>query len=268
MVTFGKIIFHVRKCAAAFQTGLLIAMLLLCASTCAFADDFWKQKPASQWSSAEALRLVRHSPWAKVEAVVFRQNGDQASYSVVTGTARCDTDAALNGTCLQKDRVEPPIDSSQQADAAPRLSPSTSFLVRWESARPVIQAFARLQDLGERQSASFQAPVARRPADRYVITVKLENPGMKGFDPFATASADKSPIAKPKLLAALKTRLGVVSPMEVEFSGIGATSAVHFFFPRTIGGVALLGAGPNSAEFTLVGSGFSVHSKFKLDQEQ
>src|SRR5262249_47808515 len=66
-----------RNSAAAFQAKLLLATLLLCAPRCAFADDFWKHKPAGQWTSAEALRLVRHSPWAKVEAVVFRYGGDQ-----------------------------------------------------------------------------------------------------------------------------------------------------------------------------------------------
>jgi hypothetical protein len=227
------------------------------------ADDFWKQKPPAQWSHAEALKLVRHSPWAKVEVVVFLRQENQASYSIPTGTKHCDPDAIdANGNCLQKGRIEAPVDSSRQPDAAPRLSPSTAFLVRWESAVPVNQAFARLEELGERALAAFQAQAPRLPADRYVITVKLEQPGFVGFDPFAV-----TPAGSPYLRATLKTRRGTVAPLEIEFTGTGASSSVHFFFPRTLDGAPLLGPERDSPEFTLRGAGFAVHSKFTLDPE-
>jgi hypothetical protein len=227
------------------------------------ADDFWKQKPPAQWSHAEALKLVRHSPWAKVEVVVFLRRENQPSYSIPTGTNHCDSDAVdANGNCLQKGRVEAPVDSSRQPDAAPSLSPSTAFLVRWESAAPVNQAFARLEELGERALASFQAPAPRLRTDRYVITVKLEQPGFVGFEPFAV-----TPAGSPDLRATLKTRRGIVAPLEIEFTGTGTSSSVHFSFPRTLDGAPLLGPERDSAEFTLRGAGFAVHSKFTLDPE-
>jgi hypothetical protein len=133
-------------------------------------------------------------------------------------------------------------------------------LVRWESAAPVTQAFARLQELGERAAAEFQAPAPRLPIDRYVITVKLEQPGHTGFEPFLI-----TPPGKPLLQATLKTRSGTVAPLEVEFTGTGTSSSVHFFFPRTLDGAPLLGPGRNSADFNLQGDGFAMHSKFTLD---
>jgi hypothetical protein len=69
------------------------------------------------------------------------------------------------------------------------------------------------------------------------------------------------------LRATLKTRRGTVAPLEVEFTGTGANSSVHFFFPRTLDGAPLLGPERDSAEFTLRGAGFAVHSKFTLDPE-
>jgi hypothetical protein len=248
---------------AAFRTILPIVTLFLGLSPFARADDFWKQKPPAQWSHREALKLVRHSPWAKVEVVVFLRRENQASYSIPTGTQHCDPDAIdPNGNCLQKGRIEAPVDSSRQPDAAPRLSPSTAFLVRWESAVPVNQAFARLKELGERALAAFQAQAPRLPADRYVITVKLEQPGFVGFEPFAV-----TPAGSPDLRATLKTRRGTVAPLEIEFSGTGTSSAVHFSFPRTLDGDTLLGPGLDAAEFTLRGAGFAVHCKFTLDPE-
>jgi hypothetical protein len=257
---------HGRRAAllpAALETILLTVTLFFGRSPFAYADDFWKHKPPAQWSHAEALRLVRHSPWAKVEVVVFLRGENPASYSIPTGTKHCDPDAIdANGNCLQKLRIEPPVDASQQPDGAPRPSPSTAFLVRWESAGPVNQAFARLEELGERALATFQAPAPRLPADRYVITVKLEQPGFVGFEPFAV-----TPAGSPDLRATLKTRRGTVVPLEIEFTGAGASSSVHFFFPKTLDGAPLLGPGLDAAEFVLQGVGFAVHSKFRLDPE-
>jgi hypothetical protein len=249
--------------SAVFRTIFPILTLFFGLSPFARGDDFWKQKPAAQWSHAEALKLVRHSPWAKVEVVVFLRREDQASYSIPTGTMHCDPDAIdQNGNCLQKGRIEMPVDSSRQPDAAPRLSPSTAFLVRWESAVPVNQAFARLEELGEHALSTFQARAPRLPEDRYVITVKLEQPGFAGFEPFAV-----TPAGSPDLRATLKTRRGTVAPLEIEFAGTGTSSSVHFFFPRTLDGAPLLGPGLDAAEFTMRGASFAVHSKFTLDHE-
>jgi len=257
---------HARRAAllpAAFRTILPMATLFFGPSPFARADDFSKHKPPAQWSHAEALKLVRHSRWAKVEVVVFLRRENQASYSIPTGTKHCDPDAIdPNGNCLQKGRIEAPVDSSRQPDGAPRLSPSTAFLVRWESAVPVNQAFARLEELGERALAAFQAQAPRLPSDRYVITVKLEQPGFVGFEPFAV-----TPAGSPYLRATLNTRRGTVAPLEIEFTGTGTSSSVHFFFPRTLDGAPLLGPGLDVAEFTLRGAGFAVHSKFTLDPE-
>jgi hypothetical protein len=254
---------HRTLLPATFRTILPIVALFFGVSPFARADDFWKQKPPAQWSHAEALKLVRHSPWAKVEVVVFLRRENQPSYSIPTGTNHCDSDAVdANGNCLQKGRVEAPVDSSRQPDAAPSLSPSTAFLVRWESAAPVNQAFARLEELGEHALASFQAPAPRLRTDRYVITVKLEQPGFVGFEPFAV-----TPAGSPDLRATLKTRRGIVAPLEIEFTGTGTSSSVHFSFPRTLDGAPLLGPERDSAEFTLRGAGFAVHSKFTLDPE-
>jgi len=247
----------------AFRTILPIVTLFFGLSSFVRADDFWRRKPPAQWSHAEALKLVRHSPWAKVEVVVFLRRENQASYSILTGTKHCDPDAIdPNGNCSQKGRIEAPVDSSRQPDAAPRLSPSTAFLVRWESAAPVNQAFARLQELGEHTLAAFEAQAPRLPADRYVITVKLEQPGFVGFEPFAV-----TPAGSPDLRATLKTRRGTVGPLEIEFTGTGTSSSVHFFFPKTLDGAPLLGPGLGAAEFTMRGASFAVHSKFALDPE-
>lgn len=254
---------HRAPLPAALRTILPLLILIFGLSAFLRADEFWKQKPAAQWSHEEALKMVRHSPWAKVEAVVFRRTEIDASYSIAKGRKHCDPDAIdQTGKCMQKGKVEPPVDSSRQPDGSPRLSPSTAFLVRWESAAPVNQAFGRLEELGEHTLAAFLAQAPRIPADRYVITVKLDQPGFAGFEPFAA-----TPARTPNLRATLKTRRGIVAPLEIEFTGTGTSAAVHFYFPRTLDGTPLLEPGTDAAEFTLHGAGFAASSKFKLDPE-
>lgn len=249
--------------APLIRTILSIVSLLLALPAISRADDFWKHKPSTQWTTDEALKLVRHSPWARLEVVPLLRRESDPAFSIPTGTKHCDTDAIdKNGNCTQQGRIEMPVDSSRQLDAAPQLTPSAGMLVRWESAAPVAQAFARLEELGERAVAAFQAPSPRLPEDRYVITVKLEQPGRPGFEPFAV-----TPAGKPVLYATLKTRRGTVASLEVEFTGAGTSSSAHFFFPRTLDGAPLLGPGRDSAEFTLQGAGFSVHTKFTLDPD-
>src|SRR5260370_40190979 len=119
---------HGRSAAllgVACRTILPLVTLFLGLSPISRADDFWKHKPPAQWSLAEALKLVRRSPWARVDVVVFLRQESQAAFSIPTGTKHCDPDAIdQNGYCLQKGRIEATVDSSRQPDAAPRLSPS------------------------------------------------------------------------------------------------------------------------------------------------
>ena len=254
---------RVAVATLAFPMILPLVVVPLGLSPSARADDFWKNKPSTQWSFAEALRLVRRSPWAKREVVVFLERETQAAFSIPTGAKDCDPDAInQNGNCTQKGRIEAPVDPSRQTDAAPTLKPSAGVLVRWESAAPVALAFRRLEELGEGGASTFQSAPPRLPEDRYVITVRVEDPGWKGFELFKATPAGKS-----VLVATLKTRRGIVAPLEVEFTGIGANSSVHYYFPRTLEGAPLLGPGRDWAEFSLRGAGFAVHSKFTLEPE-
>lgn len=215
----------------------LVAGLLLVPA--AQAGDFWKKKPPSEWTVDEALELVLDSPWAHEQTV------------------------AIPPRRIRK-RERSPRNPSQQTrwppgTWAPAPLPTASYLVRWESAAPVTQAFERLKELGELTSAKFQAPPPRLPKNRYVITVKTTRPPVEGPDLFDRLSTWQ-------LLqgAKLKTSRGPVSPLEVERSGVGASAAVHFFFPRTYDGQPLLREQGEKVEFTFTGRRYKLKCKFTL----
>lgn len=239
---------------------LLAVGLLVSAVAFARPDDFWKRKPASEWTVEEALKLVQDSPWARKQAVTVLRRQSQADLSLDVGGAECDPDAIdSNGNCLQR-RPSLPLDASQRREVAPTNFVSATILVRWESAASVVQAFARLAELGARASAAFQAPPPRLPSDRYVVTIKVLDPRGLGGDPFAGAGGGKG-----KSGAWLKTAHGTVAPLEAERSGVGAAAAMHFFFPRTQNDKPLLGAQRETVEFSFQGERFALKTKFTVD---
>ena len=237
---------------------LLVAGLLV--PTTAHADDFWKRKPASEWTVEEALKVLQDSPWARKQAVAAPRPRPDSDFSVDSGLNNCDPDAVdASGRCLEW-RVNLPTDTSRRTEITQRNYTSTVILVRWESATPVSQAFTRLAEVGARVSATFQAPPPRLPADRYVVTMKAIETPSQGADPLAGEGEGSQ---EPR--AWLRTAGGKVAPLEWERSGVGASSAIHLFFPRTQNGSLLLGSQRQTVEFSYQGEHFVLKCKFTLD---
>lgn len=238
------------------------AGVLLCAYTAARANDFWKRKPSTEWTLSQALKLVQRSPWAHEEVLPVTILQEDAAFSKPIGNKGCDPDAIdANGNCLQK-RINLPVDPQRQMDAKPELTPSWAVLVRWESAAPIRQAFARLTALDAKAAAEYQSPPDRMPADSYVVTVKLAGSSRPIADPFVAR-----PDGKPDWRATLKTKRSLVPATDTEYSGTGAAAAIHFFFPRIFDGAPLIGPGREQVEFVLQGSKFKIKTKFTLDPE-
>jgi hypothetical protein len=239
------------------------AVLFFAASVLAHADEFWKRKPSSEWTLAQALKLVQHSAWSHEEVMPVTVLEEEASWSIRSRRARdCDTDALdPNGRCIQK-RIDNPVDTSRLPNATPEATPSWAVLVRWESAAPIQLAFARLAQLDAKAAAEYQSRPPRVPPDRYVVTVKMVESGPHMIDPF-TPPVDGKPVFK----AFLRTRRGMLEANEREYSGSGAAAAIHFFFPREIDGAPLFGPEREEVQFILQGAQFRIKSKFTLDPE-
>jgi len=206
------------------------------------------------------LKVLQDSPWARKQVVAAPRSLLDSDSSVDSGLNNCDPDAVdASGRCLEW-RVNLPADTSRRTEIAQRNYTSTVILVRWESATPVSQAFTRLAEVGARVSATFQAPPPRLPADRYVVTMKAIETPSQGADPL-TGEGEGS--QKPR--AWLRTAGGTVAPLEWERSGVGASSAIHFFFPRTQNGSLLLGSQRQTVEFSFQGEHFVLKCKFTLD---
>lgn len=243
-----------RPSALPIRAGytLLGVLALALAVGLAQAEEFWKQKPPTQWRFEEALRLLQKSPWAHQEEVSMPWR--RRTTGVRTLVLPPPSPGAPTGDTLSRRQ------STQRPETI--LYDAARYLVRWESAVPVKEAFARLEALGEPASAGFQAPPPRWPEDRYVVTIRTLRPPERGREPFERLGERQLQSS-----ARLKTPRGEVTPLEVERSGTGAAAAIHFFFPRTLGAEPLLGPGPTRAEFKLELQRIRLQSKFKLEPD-
>ncbi len=216
----------------------------------AWAGEVWKEKAASAWTAEEALKIVVDSPWARARAVLSGRNAVR-------------TDGAQPRT--QRDRrsrtAEPPPTAADWTLGPPDI-PVETYLVRWESAGPVTEAFARLRELGMETSAEFQSPPPALPADRFVITVKTLEPPHSGRDLLEGVE-----VAEFHKRTRLRTRRGEVAPTEIVRSGVGANAAVHFLFPRERDGQPLLRAPSEVVEFVFKAERLTLKQKFHVERE-
>lgn len=219
-----------------------VVVTALVVAAVAWAGDFWREKPASAWTAEEALQVLLDSPWSKTKVALSSLRARRAYQA------------------KQRPNIEAP--PGIPTDRVPLASdhPLESYLVRWESARPVAAAFGRLRELGEETSAEFQAPPPLLPADRYVVTIKTVQPPVAGPDVIEGFEAGE-------LLrrAKLKTQRGEISPVEVARSGVGASAAVHFFFDRQHKGQPLLRPRSEVVEFAFKGERMTLKQKFQLE---
>lgn len=226
-----------------FAQALLAVVAGATLGAALWAGDFWREKPASAWTAEEALQVLLDSPWAKTKVALSSLEARRAYRA--------------------SQRPSPPEGSPEFPTSRVALAtdlPLETYLVRWESARPVAAAFERLRELGEQTSAEFQAPPPILPADRYVVTIKTLQPPPAGPDVIEGLEAGE-------LLrrARLKTPRGELNPIEVARTGVGASAAVHFFFVRHHKGQPLLRARSEVVEFVFKGQRMTLKQKFHLE---
>lgn len=227
--------------------SLLLAVALVAPLA---GEDVWKVKPAERWTAEEALKVLQDSPWAQEKDVNMPWRlARRSTYTLRT--------PQMPGRAAPRDPV--PAEWRRQETL---FLDWARYRVRWESARPVREAFARLVELGEEAGAEFQSPPPSWPADRYVVTVKPVRPPQNGREPFELL-ADR----QLKAAARLKTHAGEAGAAEVGRSGMGASLAVHFYFPRSLQGQPLVAPEGEKIEFMLELRNVSLKTKFRLEPE-
>lgn len=111
------------------------------------ASDFWNKKPASEWSASDVDQLQTRSPWArKVYAEITRAGGrtgaaaESMDHSGTRGSFGGMTGADRNGISDSGDGRRRGVGSGLDSPPSPSASSLPEVVVRWESAKPVLDA--------------------------------------------------------------------------------------------------------------------------------
>lgn len=197
----------------------------------------WQEKAAGEWTLEEVLEILRDSPWAQ-EKFIMIPTGRLTRYPISVGQKRVFTRSVV-----------------------PERLPAV-YLVRWESAARVEQAFARLAELGEAAVAEFLAEPPRPYGDYYLLTIKAKEPPQPAnYELFARFKAEEL-----RQRAELKAARGAtVKPTLALRTRVGANAAVHFYFPRKVNEQPLLTKGDSWVEFRFRGRHTAeLKTKFRL----
>lgn len=110
-----------------------IALVVLCtaASAALLAADFWLEKPYTEWSEKEANKLISDSPWTQTQIFQAPEYGELSS---TTASGAGPRTRNMGGAPGGSRGIQGP--------------PTRQYLMRFQSARPVRMAVARLQMLG------------------------------------------------------------------------------------------------------------------------
>ena len=120
------------------------------AATLALAggEQYWKEKPSSQWTLDETLKLLQDSPWSRQQTLARPIASSGADYQLQEGSTMCNPDSPQAMVDCVDRPITLPSDPSRQREVAFTNYATAILLVRWESDRTVAQAFSRLAEVG------------------------------------------------------------------------------------------------------------------------
>jgi len=199
-------------------TTVLRAGLPVIACGVAFcANEVWNTKVSSHWSEADANLILNNSPWAK-----------QVKTKTTQSAGRRYPTGGRGGRGGANDW-------------------SISALVRWESARPVQEAEARLHDL---HGASGSSEAKEAGEKHYVVSVI-------GLRPSGSQQLRDQLLTTTQLVRKNKTPIG---PDDVKVKTQEGANEIQFFFPKT----SPISQDDKEVTFHTVIGRMTVENKFQL----
>ncbi len=207
---------------------LSLPVLLLRAS-----DSKWMEKDHTQWSSAEANRVLQDSPWARqAAAFIGTLDEDAREFPVKSPTAR---DAGLGGRQVSDGNWDGGVGRLPRGG-----NPTLPVVVRWNSALPVREALLRTHSQGVQDTEHSLA----EPDKFYIISVQglvrarqdaqpeadsAEGPPNGGRVPFDINQIRQGLMNQSRLYP--KNQKGII-PEDISIND--ATGEVLIYFPKTV----------------------------------
>ena len=232
----------------ALGVSLLLALVLT-----TFPKDFWEEKPFTQWTEQEAMKLVSDSPWARPVTVLGSILG--AGQTVSNKSSELPNVASATGGRSSGTAMGTGSAMGQSEGFAP--GDPVPVQVRWFSSVRLRQALGRLGQIQGKAPESEVRKFAEQPMEDYQIAViapiigTFNNLSMEDFKPktFLTSRKDKSKKIALKSYTAPKDR---------------SDGVALFSFPRLTDGKPTFGPEDQEIEFSAQGGKINLKASFKL----
>ncbi len=177
------------------------------------AAEFW-QKPYTQWSDKDVMKMISSSPWAKSASLSMSFPGGGGGPALPPG-------GGFGGG--------PPRGPQGGSENGPGAqAPSVEIVARWQSALPIRQALVRLKFGAEADKSAEAAKVLEQQERPYEIVLS----GPMGM--FLGAKPEEAQKALSEVTSLSSPRTGAINPTQIEVGNPGKTMDVIFVFPRTM----------------------------------
>lgn len=229
------------------KLGIAIALLSIGSTVTVWGKDFWDDKPFTQWSEQEAMKILSESPWARTQTVIASVLGgqQQSNSSRVKDIPRVQSAGTNSGAGLSQTGV-----SFGAGDSVP-------LFVRWHSSVRIRQALGRLGQLQQNVPEAEVRKFAEAPMEDYQIAVT--GPLLETFNQMSLASFQEKTFLTSKKNKAKKIALKKYEAPKDRQDGVAM-----FSFSRLMDGKPALSPEDDEVEFVAQGNKINLKASFKI----
>ena len=229
------------------KLGIAIALLSIGSTVTVWGKDFWDDKPFTQWSEQEAMKILSESPWARTQTVIASVLGgqQQSNSSRVKDIPRVQSAGTNSGAGLSQTGV-----SFGAGDSVP-------LFVRWHSSARIRQALGRLGQLQQNVPEAEVRKFAEAPMEDYQIAVT--GPLLETFNQMSLASFQEKTFLTSKKNKAKKIALKKYEAPKDRQDGVAM-----FSFSRLMDGKPALSPEDDEVEFVAQGNKINLKASFKI----
>jgi hypothetical protein len=240
----------------------IIPLLVLTILTgIAVAQD---KQPWPDWDKRKAEKMLNSSPWAQTQVdtntseMTYSPTTAAGTSSIGSSTSSAGTAASNPGRSIQSDRAD---------SGATNQALSVNYHVRFLSAKPIRQAFARMIELQDKNNKSVReqlAPFVERDFNDFIVVSvtydssdnRLAGPAFQAFNSATTGTLKNEAY----LERTDGKRLFVIDYKPPISDGLGA----KFIFPRQIDGQPFLTEAGDVRFFAQLSDKITLNTKYKL----
>ena len=230
------------------KLGVAIALLSIGSTFTVWGKDFWDDKPFTEWSQQEAMKILSESPWARTQTVmagVLGAGQQQSNSSRVKDMPRVQSAGSNSGAALS------------QAGVSFGAGDSVPLFVRWHSAGRIRQALGRLGQLQQNVPEAGVKKFTEAPMEDYQIAVT--GPVLDAFNQLTLASFQEKTFLTCKKNKAKKIALKRDEAPKDRQDGVAM-----FSFSRLIDGKPALTPEDDEIEFAAQANKINLKASFKL----